>query len=57
MNLLTTTQLAAKLGVSSICIRQWVAEERLKPALRLANGQYLFRLGTKRPKRLREYPR
>jgi hypothetical protein len=56
MKLLSTPELAAKLGVSRACVAQWVAEKRLKPFMTLANGHHLWKPGTKKPKPLQNYP-
>jgi excisionase family DNA binding protein len=53
MTLLTTQQLAAKLGVTDSRVRQWIRDGRLKPAATLPSGDHLFRAGTKRPKELK----
>lgn len=57
MNLLTTTELAAQLGVTSQCVRLWVADGKITPAATLSNGQHLFRPSTKRPKPARPGPK
>jgi excisionase family DNA binding protein len=41
-NLLTVTQVAARLGVSRACVHQWIDERRMRVALTLANGQKLI---------------
>lgn len=38
MKYLTTTQVAAKFGVSKQLVRRWKAQGRIKPALEPANG-------------------
>lgn len=50
MKLLTTQQLAAKLGVSDARIRRLTIDGRIKPLVRLPNGQPLFSARAKMPK-------
>lgn len=53
---LTTPQLAKKLCVSGACVRQWLGEGRIKPALTLPGGQHLWRPSQKKPKPLPHGP-
>jgi excisionase family DNA binding protein len=55
--LITTTQLAEKLGVTTGRIRQWIAAGRLQSAMQLPSGDHLFLPNTKRPEALRRGPK
>lgn len=48
--MLTTPQLAERLGCSPQNITKYVSQGRMKPALTLPNGQHLWRENARLPK-------
>jgi hypothetical protein len=56
MKLLTTTELAKKLGVSAPCIRQWKLEERITPIAYDKRGAPLYLSTQGKPAARHKYP-
>lgn len=54
--LVTTSQLAEKLGVTPSRVRQWVLDGRITPAVYIPDTLLLFHANTKRPGQKKSSP-